>query len=264
MRSLTLALALATSALASDVLVPGNPPLTTAMVQNVTSVFEWLAGVNLGSPQRAAVEQMLLESWRHGNSTQVAQWVQLSSLRPQLDALDANQRQAVRRALVAQMQKDGNPFANLVSSAPVQPPATSTNHSPVLGKWEQRSGSSSITYQNTVTGSFSAPTGNINAYTFTPDGQYQYAELHQVSTYGCTTKYFGFERGPYSVNGNRITFTQREHSLEFTSTCNSSLNSNKNLPLNTESYSFEIVQGQYGQEMVLTDGKSRWRFNRAQ
>jgi len=74
----------------------------------------------------------------------------------------------------------------------------------------------------------------------------------------------GFERGPYSVNDNRITFTQREHSLEFTSTCNSSLNSNKNLPLTTESYSFEIVHGQYGQEMVLTDGKSRWRFNRAQ
>src|SRR3954462_10414675 len=99
------------------------------------------------------------------------------------------------------MQKDGNPFANLVSSAPVQPPAASTNDSAVEGEWEQRSGSSSITYQNTVTGSFSAPTGNINAYTFTPDGQFQYAELHQVSTYGCTTKYFGFERGPYNVNG---------------------------------------------------------------
>ena len=39
MRSSRLALALATSALASDVLVPGNPPLTTGIVQNVTSVL---------------------------------------------------------------------------------------------------------------------------------------------------------------------------------------------------------------------------------
>ena len=37
------------------------------------------------------------------------------------------------------------------------------------------------------------------------------------------------------------------------------------LPLNTETYFFEIVQGQYGQELVITDGKTaRWRFTRAQ
>jgi hypothetical protein len=135
----------------------------------------------------------------------------------------------------------------------------------VLGKWEQRSGSSSITYQNPVTGSYAAPTGNINRYVFTPDGQYEYAELHQVSTYGCTTGYFGYERGTFAIDGNRITFAQRQRSLEYKSTCRPSLNSNKNLPLTTQTYFFEVGQGQYGRELVLTDGKTaRWRFSRAQ
>ena len=135
----------------------------------------------------------------------------------------------------------------------------------LAGKWEQRFGSSSITYQNSVTGSYAAPTGNINRYTFTPDGQYEYAELHQVSTYGCTTGYFGYEKGTYTVDGDRITFAQRQHSLEYKSTCRPSLNSNKNLPLTTATYFFGIGQGQNGRELVLTDGKTaRWRFNRAE
>jgi len=135
----------------------------------------------------------------------------------------------------------------------------------LTGKWEQRFGSSSITYQDRVTGSYAAPTGNINRYVFTPDGQYEYAELHQVSTYGCTTGYFGYEKGTYAVAGNRITFVQRQHSLEYKATCNPSLNSNKNLPLTTSTYFFEVGQGQSGRELVLTDGKTaRWRFNRAQ
>jgi len=266
MRALVLALALALTAFPSDLLVPGQPPLTTGIVQNITGILEWLAGVNLPTQQHAAVEQLLTNAWKSRDTAQINQWVQLSNLRSQLDALDDSQKQTVRTALLTQMQQQGNPLTYLVTTnQPSSAPIASPGNSALLGKWEQRSGSSSITYKDSVTGSYAAPTGNINGYTFTPDGQYQYAELHQVSTYGCTTKYFGFERGPYSVNGNRITFTQREHSLQFNSTCNSSLNSDKKLPLNTETYFFEIVQGQYGQELVITDGKTaRWRFTRAQ
>ena len=143
--------------------------------------------------------------------------------------------------------------------------ALASDNSLLLGKWEQRSGSSSITYQDRTTGSYAAPTGNINRYVFQPDGRYEYAELHQVSTYGCTTGYFGYETGTYTVTGNRVTVFQRQRSLEFKSTCNPSLNSNKNLPLKTNSYFFEVGQGQFGRELVLSDGKTaRWRFHGAE
>jgi hypothetical protein len=135
----------------------------------------------------------------------------------------------------------------------------------LLGRWEQRSGSSSITYRDRTTGSYAAPTGKINRYFFTADGQYEYAELNQVSNYNCTTGYFGYEKGAYTVDGDRITLAQRERSLEFKSTCSPSLNSNKNLPLKTTTYFFQLGQGQYGPELVLSDGKTaRWRFNRAE
>lgn len=133
----------------------------------------------------------------------------------------------------------------------------------LYGKWEQRSGGSTIQYRDSVTGSYAAPSGNINRYVFTRDGQYEYAELHQVTNYNCTTKYFGFEKGPFVVNGNRITFTQRQHSLQYNATCSPSLNSDKNLPLNTETYFFEIVQTQNGLELQINDGKTRWRFVRS-
>lgn len=135
--------------------------------------------------------------------------------------------------------------------------------SALFGKWEQRSGGSSIQYRDSGTGVYAAPSGNINRYVLTRDGQYEYAELHQVTNYNCTTKYFGFERGPFVVNGNRITFTQQQHSLQYRATCSPSLNSDKNLPLSTESYFFEIVQTPSGLELQINDGKTRWRFVRA-
>ncbi len=247
----------ATSVLAADVLVGGNPPLTADFVQNVTAVLEWVVGGSLPAGQRVKVREAMVDSWQHRNATQVAQWVQLASFRQQLEALDENQKQTMRRMLAEQLKN-----ANLLT--PVAPPASGFN-SALAGKWEQRFGSSSITYQDRVTGSFSAPTGNINRYVFTADGQYEYAEFHQVSTQGCTTNYFGYEKGEYAVEANRITFTQRQHSLEYKATCSPSLNSNKSLPLQTSTYFFQIGEGQNGRELVLTDGKTaRWRFSRAE
>ena len=263
---------LAICAAGSDTLVPGNPPLTAQVINNVSGILEWLAGNNFNPHQRTAVQQMLTQAWQQRNATQISQWVQLSNLRPQLDALDPNQKQTIRQTLLAQMQmqkQQSNPLTAMVSSGPLpaaapMPTAGGTGSPELLGKWEQKSGSSSITYVDRSTGSYAAPTGNINRYTFLPNNEYEYAELSQVSNYNCTTGYFGYERGTYAVNGNRITFTQRQHSLDFKSTCNPSLNSNKNLPLERATYFYEIGQGQYGKELVVTDGKTdKWRFNRA-
>ncbi len=142
-------------------------------------------------------------------------------------------------------------------------PAFSQAPAALFGKWEQRSGGSTIQYRDSTTGAYAAPSGNINRYTFTRDGQYEYAELHQVTNYNCTTKYFGYEKGPFVVNGNRITFAQRQRSLQYNATCSPSLNSNKNLPLKTETYFFEVVQTPNGLELQINDGKTRWRFVRA-
>jgi hypothetical protein len=257
MRSLILGVIMTASMFAADVLVGGNPPLTEDVIQNATGVLEWLTGGTLPDGQRARLRDAVVDSWQHRNMAQMAQWLQLATLRQQLDALDQNQKQVLRQRLAEQLKN-----ANLLT--PATPSASAVN-SALAGKWEQRFGSSSITYQDRVTGSFSAPTGNINRYVFTADGRYEYAEFHQVSTYGCTTNYFGYEKGEYAVEGNRLTFTQREHSLEYKATCSPSLNSKKILPLGTSAYFFDIGQGQNGRELVLTDGKTaRWRFNRAE
>lgn len=269
MRSAVLALALIFAlvicAAGSDTFLPGNPPLTNQVVYNVSGVLEWLAGNKFSRQQRDAVQQMLIQSWQQNNATQISQWVQISNLRPQLDVLNPNQKQTLRQTFLAQMRREqSNPLTAINPSGPLPVPAPlpAGGGSPeLLGKWEQKSGSSAITYVDRSTGSYAAPTGNINRYTFLPNNEYEYAELSQVSNYNCTTGYFGYERGIYSVTGNRITFTQRQHSLEFKSTCNPGLNSNRNLPLETATYSYEIGQGQYGRELVVTDGKTaKWRF----
>ncbi len=252
---------LAFHAFAADLLPPGNQPLTPTIIQNVTSILDWLAGAPLPAEQRHTIEQAMAQSWQQHNAQQISQWVQLSNLRPQLDALNEAQKQNLRATLLAQLKANANPLANAVSTAagPSMPSGALT------GKWEHRSGSSSITYQDRATGSFAAPTGDMQRYVFFPNGEYEYAEMSQVSTYGCTTGYFGYERGGYSINGNRVTFIQRQHSLEFKSNCNSSLNSNKNLPLETNSYFFQTAPGQYGRELILSDGNSKqWRYNRSE
>jgi len=255
MRTAILFLALAMPALPVDLLVQGDPPLTSGIVQNVTGILEWVLGSPLPGDQRSAVQQTLVNTWHQHNMAQIAQYVQLSNLRAHLGELDSAQQQTLRTTLLAQLQGQANPTMSTVasSSGPVA----------LTGKWEQRSGGSTVTYRDSVTGSYAAPSGNINRYAFTPDGQYEYAELHQVTNYNCTSKYFGYEKGPYTVNGNRITFTQRQHSLKFDASCSPSLNSDKNLPLKTETYFFEIVNGPNGQELQINDGKTRWRFVRA-
>ncbi|MBI2686149.1 MAG: hypothetical protein HYX27_07525 [Acidobacteria bacterium] len=52
--------------------------------------------------------------------------------------------------------------------------------------------------------------------------------------------------GEYAVNGNPVSFIMRQRSPAYRDTCNPSLNSNKNLPLEERAFPYRIVRGQYG------------------
>lgn len=250
MRGFLLAVLFGISCFASDVLVPGDPPLTRTTLANVNSILDWLAGTPLAPQQRETMEKNLIDTWRRRNPEEMKPWSQLSALHPVLGTLGTAQQQQLRQNLLTEMRKQGNPLAGLA-----------TNSSLLTGIWEQRGATSSAIYRDSTTGSYAAPSGNINRYTFSGDGAYEYAELAQVTNYNCSIRVFGYDKGSYSVNGNTITFTMQQHSLEYRDTCNPSLNSNKNLPLQRSSYPFQIN----GDKLVLFEnGAPRWHYTRAQ
>jgi hypothetical protein len=126
----------------------------------------------------------------------------------------------------------------------------------LAGEW-YLSHASSIQYVNPNTGSYSSPSGERLAFRFYADGHYKSGYLVQSSLYGCTMTVFGYKTGSYSVDGERLTFTEKSYSLSSKDNCHSEWNYEKHPPLQQRTYRWRLVRNQYGPVLVLTgpDGK---------
>jgi len=126
----------------------------------------------------------------------------------------------------------------------------------IVGEW-YLSHASSIQYVKPSTGSYSSPSGERLAFRFYPDGHYKSGYLVQSSLYGCTMTVFGYKTGSYSIDGDRLTFTEKSYSLTSKDNCHAEWNYEKHPPLQQRASRWRLVRNQYGPILVLTgaDGK---------
>ena len=98
----------------------------------------------------------------------------------------------------------------------------------------------STNYYNPDNGSYSAPSGTGNAWTFKPDGRFVNAQLVQQSFYGCTTRVFWYDKGTYATSGGRLTLRSEGMYMKSEDTCNARYNYERTVDGHNETLAYAI------------------------
>ncbi len=96
----------------SQVLVPGNPPLTEETIGRFTEFFEWAFDVQLTDDQQEVVRKYMVDSWTQKKTSDINDVVQLVAQQIELAKLPADKRSFVHAQiepeLLSQMRQQPN------------------------------------------------------------------------------------------------------------------------------------------------------------
>src|SRR5579885_400039 len=76
-----------TTPTSSDVLVPGDPPLTRDMADNYTHFIQWALRTPLTIAQETRIKDYLVENWKAGNKFEIYRTLDILALRDRIDAM---------------------------------------------------------------------------------------------------------------------------------------------------------------------------------
>jgi hypothetical protein len=245
------------------------------MVAQLIDFFEWSLDGKFTDAQRQQFQRDRIAEWQNHQQTEIEANLKLLAVYGQLAALTADQRNALKPNIQAELLKaihaqpnnstaqilltvyEANHRSNINNSiAETHTPNAPTIARELLGEWSSSS-SSSIGYVNPNTGSYAAPSGEWNRYKFFPDGSFIDAGMLQSSAYNCTSQVFGYRKGVYRVEGSKIYFEEREYTLTSKDNCHQEWNYEKHPPVSKYVLVYHFERDQYGIKMVMDspDGK---------
>jgi uncharacterized protein (DUF2141 family) len=136
---------------------------------------------------------------------------------------------------------NASPASNPLAESPSQNPLTigaatespATTPGSIVGSWYWGTVSSGG-YYNETTGIWVSPSGGGMQYTFNADGTYELNFLLQNTFYSCTTKYFRFAKGSYTLEDDVLALTPTRDTSKSEDDCNPSSNYEKDIALATE------------------------------
>lgn len=140
--------------------------------------------------------------------------------------------------------------------------STSSLNGSLTGKWDNGS-VSTVTRQNTFTGSTSPGRSTRFEYSFTADGRFGFTGLAQTTNFSCTDTLYNEKAGRYSLNGWTLTLTPSKNYWKKTNSCSASGNSERNYTLNNEVYQLSFKTDDFGKQLIcLNDGKNEACYRR--
>jgi hypothetical protein len=137
-------------------------------------------------------------------------------------------------------------------------PVRSSNNS-IIGTWDNGR-VSTVSRQNTVTGTVSPGSGTHFEYQFSANGRFSFTGLAQTQNYSCLDTLFNEKAGTYTLNGSTLTLNPTRNFWRKTSTCGGG--SEKNYTLAKEVYQVSTKTNEYGQELICLandNGESCYR-----
>lgn len=130
--------------------------------------------------------------------------------------------------------------------------AASSLPSVMLGSWLYGR-LSPIEYYDRATNKWQDASGASEIVTYRADGSYERTRLLSLTTYGCTSKLFIYERGTVKIDGSRLTYQPREGvNKGYTCTPSNSWNTSK---INPETYTFHFEKNTAGKDVLVLQGK---------
>ena len=263
----------AASAQGRVVLAEGQPPLTSATVDDVAEFFGWLFETRFTPAERRELERVLVATWRSGDRKEIEAAQQFGALNVKLLTVawekHAELRAAVLPDLLKNARAEATDFSRLLlsvyesrartdagveSGAQTGAAVSSGDASALVGAWRS-SELGMISYQNSVTGATRPGRGTTMQFRFLPGGRYEYNGYMETTMYNCTTTLFNPAAGTYRVEGDRLTLVPRTSKWQQRNNCASSMN--KELPgkLDPETYTFRFSNEAGGRRLCLTNAK---------
>ncbi|HEX8354306.1 MAG TPA: hypothetical protein VF611_15460 [Pyrinomonadaceae bacterium] len=256
------------------VLAEGEPPLTSAMVDDVAGFFGWLFESRFTAAQRRELERVLVATWRGDDRKEIEAVARFGEFNAKLAAAAEGKRAEARGAMLPEVLKgvraESTDFSRLLLSvyeagvaarAGGDAPETSepagasaAGGGGLVGSWRS-SELGMIGYQNSVTGATRPGRGTTMQYRFLPGGRYEYNGYLETTMYNCTTTLFNPAAGTYRVEGDRLTLAPRTSKWQQRNNCAASMN--KELPgkLDPETYTFRFTNEAGVRRLCLTSPK---------
>ena len=253
------------------VLAEGEPPLTSAMVEDVAGFFGWLFESRFTPAQRRELERVLVATWRAGDRKEIEAVTQFGEFNARLAAATEAKRAEVREAMLPEVLKgvraESSAFSRLLlgvyeagraahagGDTPEPSRAAAADGGSLVGAWRS-SELGMISYQNSVTGATRPGRGTTMQYRFLPGGHYEYNGYLETTMYNCTTTLFNPAAGTYRVEGDRLTLVPKTSKWQQRNNCAASMN--KELPgkLDPETYTFRFANEAGGRRLCLTSAK---------
>lgn len=258
------------------VLAEGEPPLTSAMVEDVAGFFSWLFESRFTPSQRRELERALVTIWRANDRKEVEAVAQFGEFNAKLAAVGEGKQAELRAAVLPEVLKgvraESSDFSRLLlavyeagrasgaggveaaAPSPPGPGADDAGAGALLGSWRS-SEIGMIGYQNSVTGATRPGRGTTMQYRFLPGGRYEYNGYLETTMYNCTTTLFNPAAGTYRVEGDRLTLVPKTSKWQQRNNCAASMN--KELPgkLDPETYAFRFSNEAGGRRLCLTNAK---------
>ncbi|HEX8286005.1 MAG TPA: hypothetical protein VF588_21785 [Pyrinomonadaceae bacterium] len=255
------------------VLAEGEPPLTSATVDDVAEFFGWLFETRFTPAQRRELERVLVATWRDGDRKEIEAARQFGALNVKLLTVAREKHAELRAAVLPDLLKnaraEATDFSRLLlsvyeSGARARAGGADTaaassgdeagGGDSLLGAWRS-SEIGMIGYQNSVTGATRPGRGTTMQYRFLPGGRYEYNGYLETTMYNCTTTLFNPAAGTYRVEGDRLTLVPKTSKWQQRNNCASSMN--KELPgkLDPETYTFRFSNEAGGRRLCLANAK---------
>lgn len=127
---------------------------------------------------------------------------------------------------------------------------------------------SSIQYYNPVTGAWAQPSGAGDRFKLEPNGNYERSRLLQLTTYGCSSMLFIWEKGTARVSEKQISFQPTDGAVK-SQACSPSNSYQKKGPgaVKAETWNYRLERNESGQDVLVLetlDGQGRAHYGRAQ
>ena len=263
----------AASAQGRSVLAEGEPPLTSATVDDVAEFFGWLFETRFTPAERRELERVLVATWRSNDRKEIEAAQQFGALNVKLLTVAREKHAELRAAVLPDLLKnaraEATDFSRLLlsvyesrtragagvaSGAQTEAAVSGGDASALVGAWRS-SEIGMIGYQNSVTGATRPGRGTTLQYRFLPGGRYEYNGYLETTMYNCTTTLFNPAAGSYRVEGDRLTLVPKTSKWQQRNNCASSMN--KELPgtLDPETYTFRFSNEAGGRRLCLTNAK---------
>ena len=252
-----------------EILVPGNPDLTSETVDKSADFFQWALGGNFTAEELDEYRQQLVRIWREKDTGAIKVTGEIVAMRDKLVDVEPEKLKTsisnLQNGLLKELRAQPNDGLSVVllkmynraHSLDVKqggnlpkPQIPDNDISAFIGEWEE----SHVGNTNLPTGtggSYQSSDHGKNILRFFPDGTYRSAYVTQSKGFGCTFYSYQGAHGAFKFDSGTLYLNEQTRRAIKENSCAALDNYDKEVKAGNYAYPFQIGQDEKGLKIVL-------------